>query len=97
MPKQVILVQVRHITRRNNRHNSMTHDTYDTCFYKCYTRARRERDKYILKRKYNKRKSYKNRCHKCHVSRFINIKVKVTCTTLEKVEWICTVSLRLVE
>ena len=58
----------------------MTHDTYDTCFYKCYTRARRKRDKYILKRKYNKRKSYKNRC-----------------TTLEKVEWICTVSLRLVE
>ena len=32
----------------------MTHDTYDTCFYKCYTRARRKRDKYILKRKYNK-------------------------------------------
>lgn len=68
LPKQVILVQVRHITRRDNRHKSMTHDTYDTCFYKCYTRARRKRDKYILKRKYNKRKSYKNRCHRCHVS-----------------------------
>lgn len=43
LPKQVILVQVRHITRRDNRHNSMTHDTYDTCFYKCYTRAQEKR------------------------------------------------------
>lgn len=76
----------------------MTHDTYDTCFYKCYTRARRKRDKYILKRKYNKRKSYKNRCHKCHVSRFISKRVRdAAYTILEKVEWIYTVSLRLVE
>ena len=47
---------------------SMTHDTYDTCFHKIFSRAHAGKTYIYFKKKIIKEKVIKTRCHICHVS-----------------------------
>ena len=47
---------------------SMTHDTYDTCFHKIFSRAHAGKTYINFKKKIIKEKVIKTRCHICHVS-----------------------------